>query len=226
MVILIAIGKATGGPGSIGFFLLCAVVGMLVRRMGPRWRRLTSLGFVLLVGSYLVLSLPIVANSLADSVTSYRPLESLSSLQGVDTLVVLDGDNRRGRVREARRVFDGIKPERVIVSGSTWLLDALIEAGIPEERVTHETQSATTLEQLQMLRTDGLGTSALVASRLQMPRIAMLAKTVGILPELVPASIDIEPPTSGMRRFIPAYIALRVSRDALYELMALAYYGQ
>jgi hypothetical protein len=52
----------------------------------------------------------------------------------------------------------------------------------------------------------------------------MLAKTVGILPELVPASIDIEPPTSGVRRFIPAYIALRVSRDALYEHAALLYY--
>jgi hypothetical protein len=49
----------------------------------------------------------------------------------VKTLAVLDGDNRRGRVRESKRLFDAISLRRVMVSGGSWLPEAMIEAGVP-----------------------------------------------------------------------------------------------
>jgi hypothetical protein len=66
--------------------------------------------------------------------------------------------------------------------------------------------------------------AALVASRLQMPRIAALVFAARLPIVLAPSPIDDEPPMSGWRRWVPTYIALRVSRDAIYEHVALRYY--
>ena len=223
--IFIALAKKVGGPGSIGFFNACLLVGLLIGWIGPRTRRVSRVWILLLVVAYLVLSLPIVANGIADSLTSYRPLSDLSGLKGVKTLVVLDGDNRRGRVREAKRLFDGLGPDRVIVSGGDWLFDAVRASGIPPERITAESGARTTLEQIEMLD-EALrsGPLVVVASRLQMPRIARFAQEMQLPLLLAPSAIDTEPPTSGLRQVIPRYIALRVSRDALYEHAALIYY--
>ena len=150
--VLISALKPIGGPGSVGFFILCVVLALAIRFFGKAGRRLSRVWLITLVVGYLVLSLPITANYLADRLTSYRPLADLSQLQGVDTLVVLDGDNRRGRVREAKRVFDSAQPRRVIVSGNTWLVDAVIEAGIPADRVAHESRARNTWEQIEALR--------------------------------------------------------------------------
>jgi uncharacterized SAM-binding protein YcdF (DUF218 family) len=194
-------------------------------RLGNRWRRFSLWWFAVLIGSYLVLSLPVVANRIADGLPSYQPIADVASLKEVDTLIVLDGDNRRGRVREAKRVFDAVQPRRVIVSGSSWLRDATVEAGIPTAIVGHETHSKNTLEQLGALLQGSTGRVVLIASRLQMPRIRFFAAAMGVHAAFVPSAIDTEPPTSGVRLLIPTYVALRVSRDAMYELAALRYYS-
>jgi hypothetical protein len=41
---------------------------------------------------------------------------------------------------------------------------------------------------------------------------------------LLPSAVDAEPPTAGTDRFVPSYLALRLSRDAIYEHAALVYY--
>jgi uncharacterized SAM-binding protein YcdF (DUF218 family) len=223
---IVAAAKTIGGPGSIGFFVFCALAAWSMTFVGPRGRKVGRGGLLLLVAGYAALSVPLVANQLADGATSFHPLTDLGRLAGAQTLVVLDGDNRRGRVRETKRVFDAVQPRRVIVSGSSWLHDALQEAGVPEDRIVWETRSRTTRQQLTNLR-DIIGSdrTVLIASRLQMPRVAALARTLSLPILLAPSSIDTEPPTSGGWLVVPTPTALWASRDALYERVALAYYG-
>jgi hypothetical protein len=51
-----------------------------------------------------------------------------------------------------------------------------------------------------------------------------MARAMGLDIQTVPSPIDDEPPRTGIKRVVPSYIGLRVSRDALYEHMAIAYY--
>jgi hypothetical protein len=66
--------------------------------------------------------------------------------------------------------------------------------------------------------------AAIVVSRLQMPRVAAMARAAGLDIILVPSPMDVEPPVKGLRYFLPSLAALTLSRDALYELAALPYY--
>src|SRR5262245_29486118 len=210
--------KAIGGPGSIGFLAICSALGALVSRTVPRARRFARAWLLFVYSTYIVLGLPVVANLIGDSVSSYTPLASFSELRDTDTLVVLDGDNRIGRLREARRVFDAISPKRVVVSGPPWLTDFMLEAGFPAERLITDPEVTTTLDQIhnlpRLLRDGQAHRVVIVASRLQMPRVAALAQAVDLPATLAPSPIDEEPPTAGLGLFIPQYRALRVSRDA------------
>ncbi len=224
MTLLIEAAKAIGGPGSIG--LLCAVVGAGPGDSGDLagekchgrcWRRCLAL--------YLILSLPPVAHRLAETLTSHQPLTDLAPLTGVRTILVLDGDNRRGRVGEAKRLFDALHPDRVVVSGETWIVDAIVEIGIPRDRITHESESRNTREQIDLLRKWPPRSVVIVASRFQMPRIVAFLGSAASDVYLAPSPADIEISTlSSIQWVIPRYSALRISRDALYELAALYYY--
>jgi uncharacterized SAM-binding protein YcdF (DUF218 family) len=146
----------------------------------------------------------------------------------IDQLVVLDGDNRVGRVKLTREIFDTRPPQRVWVLGDVWIANALRDAGIPNDKLTHEIGAGTTREQIArvtaLVHSNPRTSFAVVASRLQMPRIAALFRAGGLSVALLASPVDAEPPTSGARVFVPSYAALRVSRDAFYEVVALAYY--
>ena len=202
-------------------------------RRGRSWPRRPAplselwLIFVLLL-VYLVLGVPWVANALAKGVSEYRPVCDQSVLAGAGILVVLHGDNAQGRVREASRLFERIAPPVVVVCGSHKFLEAILDAGIPANRVRHEWMSTTTQEQIATLARwiDGEESRrvVLVASLLHMTRVAALANAQGFHPVLAPSPVDIEPPTSGFWQFVPTYASLMVSRDAIYEYAALASY--
>ena len=66
--------------------------------------------------------------------------------------------------------------------------------------------------------------AVIVVSRLQLPRVKAIAASQGLALVFVASPIDVEPPTGGAWGFGPSYASLRVSRDAIYELAALAYY--
>lgn len=225
---LLSILKTIGGPGSIGFLAVCSAVGLVLSRWSPRTRRIGRAWLLSLCFAYVALGLPVVANLISGTLSSYRPLSDLTSLRGTDVIVVLDGDNRRERVRETWRLFEAISPRWVIVSGAEWLTDRLMEAGIPRDRLLADREGSTTLLQIRrlprLLRERGDVRAVVIASRLQMPRVAALIGASGLSPALAPSSCDAEPPTSGMRIFIPTYTALRVSRDAIYEHFAIGYY--
>jgi hypothetical protein len=218
--------KATIGPASIPFLVLCTVIGLLVIYVWPKRRALGRAWLTAVYASYLVLGVPVVAQAIAGSLSAYRPLTDRSALDGIQSLIVLDGDNRRGRADEALKIWAAASPGQVVVSGEEWLIDKLTEAGVPRQRIRHESAAQNTREQIDWMKgfLAGQSSSAVIASRLQMPRVAALARASALTPALAPSPVDVEPPTTGAWRFVPSYFALRLSRDAIYEHAALVYY--
>jgi len=226
---LLSIVKPIDAPGSIPFLFLALAAG-LVLRFG--WRRTRAIGFAWLVGVvvlYLILAMPLVANGIASSLPG-AALTATPNIGPLDTLVVFDGDNRRGRVHAAAELFGHLHPQAIWVLGreADWLRNELPNAGVPSGVIRMDQATGTTREQVAWVeryvgREPRLHL-AIVVSRLQVPRVWGLLARGGIAVPLVGGPIDDEPPVGGARLLVPTYIALRVSRDALYEHVALAYY--
>jgi uncharacterized SAM-binding protein YcdF (DUF218 family) len=66
--------------------------------------------------------------------------------------------------------------------------------------------------------------AAIVASRLHTPRVTAIAKQLRMNVVVVPSPVDAEPTNSGAKRWLPSLAGLRLSRDGLYERIAVAYY--
>ena len=191
--------------------------------MWPRNRRLAFSWLSALTAGYIVLALPLTAKAISNRLPEFH---SAVISKPVDTVVVLDGDNRRGRVLEAAKVDVAAAPNRVWVLGNDWMVEPLIQTGVAPARISHD-ESATTRDQMawikQLLERQN-GRTVVIASRLQAPRIAALASTNHLALSVIASPIDTEPPTAGIGLVWPTYVALRVSRDAIYEHAALVYY--
>jgi uncharacterized SAM-binding protein YcdF (DUF218 family) len=216
--------KHIGGSGFLGFFWLCVFLGVLLLFVSPRTRRFAKHWLLWISGVYLVLGLPVVAHTIARALPAVVPQPGRSA----DVLIVLDGDNRRGRLQTTLEYLQTRKPKSFWVMGEEWLIEELQRAGYPRQTFGHETETSTTREQMAWVaRFVGERPTqrvAVVASRLQMPRVEALARAARIDVQLVASPLDVEPATHGWRLFLPAYSGLRASRDALYEIVALAYY--
>ena len=219
--------KSALTPGSIPCFVLCLLLWLFLKYAWPRRRRLAWAWLAATMLVYFLLALPLVANAIVARLPAVPQADITPGLP-VGTLVVLDGDNRVGRVESALRVYRTATVRAVIVLGEDWIRGELDRAGIPPDRLTRVLGPATTGGQMSWIaehaqpRPDG--PTVVIASRLQLPRVAALARARGLTALLIGAPIDDEPPTQGAMRVIPSYIALRASRDALYEHAALAYY--
>ena len=213
--------KLLGAPGSIPFLILSVLAGLgLVRRRGTRRAGMAWLAAV--ASGYLTLALPPVARAIVDALPLVAPPQS-----GVDVLIVIDGDNRRGRAREVQRVILERSPDVVWVLGDRWILDALKEAGVSKSLVRHDQTARTTraqIDQVEAIAAAASGRVVIISSRLQAPRVAALVRARHLDVAVLPSPIDVEPPSAGLAKYLPAYAALRASRDALYEHAALAYY--
>jgi len=181
------------------------------------------------ISAYLVLATPVAAHRIADVLTQYRPVPEITRLPTADVVITLGGDNVRGRASETLRAHAAWPSARIVLFGDDWLLEHLLGGGIPPGLVTHDPRPPNTLGQMVAVR-DYLRahphevTAAVVASRLQMPRIAAIADTMRLRITLLPSPADVEPPRAGAGRWLPRYTALRISRDAIYEHAALIYY--
>ncbi len=224
---LVAAGKLVGPPGSTRFLLACTVVGLFVAHVWPRKRRLGYRALGAIVGAYGLLSLPVVSGALSHELPDARPAD-LQTLHGLDLLFVLDGDNRDGRVREMARLYRAESPTTVWVIGDRTLLEQVLDAHIPQRQIAYHYGEWNTRAQMarveQVLDAMPGARSAIVTSRLQMPRIEGLAACQGLSLVFAPSPVDVEPPTSGLPAVLPNRAALAVSRDALYEQAALFYY--
>jgi uncharacterized SAM-binding protein YcdF (DUF218 family) len=223
---LLTLLKFFAAPGTPGFLAMTVAIGLVAMFVWPRNRRLGRLWLIGVAATHIGLAMPVVANAIAEGLPRV-PGAASAGASRVNMLIVLDGDNRRGRARIAAE-FYAKDPLTIWVLGDSWIMVPLIESGIPSYRISLDTNTATTREQMvrvgQLMAGRPERDTAVVASRLQLPRIAALAAIDHLSVQLVPSPVDIEPPVSGLLRFVPTYVAMRVSRDALYEHAALAYY--
>ena len=228
---LLSVGKPIDAPGSIEFLFLCLGIGLCFWLIWPRNGRLARRWLMSVFILYLVLALPITAKTIAGQLPAIGTDAVWDPLTPIDALVIFDGDNRRGRVRAAAMAFTQSKPQTTWVLGSEalWFEPELPLVGIPASAVQFDSSTLNTRDQIawveRRIAAQPGARVAVVASRLQAPRIDGMFRVAGLTSvSLVPAPIDIEPPVSGAALLVPAHSALRVSRDALYEHMALAYY--
>ena len=70
-----------------------------------------------------------------------------------------------------------------------------------------------------------MGRAAILVSSLQAPRARLLARQAGLAVPVLAAPLDDELTPEGMGRFVPSFKALAITRDAIYEVAALRYYG-
>lgn len=219
--------KSIGGPGSIRLLILIVAVGVLFHYWKPSCRRIVRRGIAIAVVAYGVMALPVVATMIANQL----PLvvtSALTSLGRLDALLIIDGDNRLGRARTSAAIVVEHSPTRVLLFGDEAMRDLLVEAGIPENRIElDESGSNTRLQVAAVTRLYAARPlkTALVASRLQMPRIASLVREHPFDVLLISSPADREPPTGGgLSQFLPRLGALNLTRDAIYEHVALMYY--
>ena len=219
--------KAIDAPGSIPFFVLCLAIGLLLRFVWPRRRGVARTWLALLIGAYLLLALPWVARTLEAQLPAVDS-SYLWNGEPIQTLIVFDGDNRRGRVERARQMYDLRKPGEVWLLGNAWMWDAMWRSGIPYDLIHHTDTTPTTRAQigwtLEYVAKHPSTSVALVASRLQVPRIVALLRAANLDVPVVTAPVDDEPPAHGLWQLVPTYLALRISRDTLYEHAALWHY--
>jgi len=223
----IGIAKIIGGPGSLGFFAVSCCVGLL---LSYGWPKRPPVGRAWLLGTsliYIVLGFPVVAHSIAGSLPPVTAA-NLTTVGKLDELIVLGGDNEEGRVAEAVDAWQALKPDVVLVLGDEMLARRLNGAGIPAARIRRNDAPATTRAQMEWvaaeLRARPVRAGALVASRLQMPRVIAVARMYGLHLLYLASPLDHDPAMSGVWSLIPSYEALQLSRDALYECAALGYY--
>jgi len=218
----------SGGPAFEWFFLFCVLLGLLVRWWRPAAARAVRRSLLALACAYLVLSLPFIANLIAGWLPAVPTVTHPASPGPVDVLVVMDGDNRRGRARAGIEVNAAATPREVWVMGDGWLVEELSAGGVPRNRIFHDAFLPTTRDQLTSLaglvaRRPG-STVAVIVSRLQAARMARLLEQSHLSVRLIPSPVDVELASTGALAFVPTFDALHLSRDAIYEHAALRYY--
>lgn len=173
---LTAIVKAAFIPGSMPFLLLGVIAALLLLLLGKLIRPAVWL-LTMLVGFYVVLSLPAVSTVLIAALApDVPPLVTAEGARGARVVVVLGNGvvtyEAHGHqvhqmlrrttyaVLEGARLYDLIHPAWVITSGgipnsssqkapeSVVLRDALAQLGIPPSKILLESDSRNTAEQI------------------------------------------------------------------------------
>jgi uncharacterized SAM-binding protein YcdF (DUF218 family) len=242
-------------PANIACVLLLLAPGTALLFVPPlaRWGRRWVAAVVI---GYAVLSSQAGATLLSRTLGGgYRPLESAGEAHGAQAIVVLGGGsvNLRAagrqlssvtmeaglRVLEAARLFDLLKGPLVIASGgiterddgaapeSAALQRALVDLGVPADRILVESQSKNTREEAlvikRMLAERGLTRFVLVTSPLHMRRSILAFEQQGLHP--IPSPSQLVPEgASGRTALFPNHLWLRIGDAVLYEWVARGYY--
>jgi uncharacterized SAM-binding protein YcdF (DUF218 family) len=212
--------------GTLHLLALCCAVGLLLRIAGFRraarsWLFVTYLTFV--IGG-----IPAVAHQLASGIPAAAPMLDVGPFANTDVLVVLDGDNPDGRIREAAAIVRAAHPRIVVVSGPSVLADRLAAEGVPLNRLVMETEAGTTREQIafagQFIHQAHALTPTLVVSCLSVARVEGLLRKARLDIRVAGSDFDEPVPEHGYRRWLPSFRSLSLSRYSLYEILALRYY--
>lgn len=219
--------KFIGGPGSSGFFIAVALTIVIALRCWPARRRWAIAAFAMLVTFYGVLALPPVGIGLVDALPE-SPEPSGEAIRNIRALVVFDGDNRLGRQRRTHQVLRQASPQVVWILGPEHLVADARVALVPPTRLHQDATTWNTAAQVERVKHVAAEwppmTTAVIASRIQMPRIAALFDAAGLAVLLVPSGLDRAVAVSGPDSLLPSFAALAASREAIYEHAALGWY--
>lgn len=236
-------------------FALTAV--LLVLLWWPSTRLIARTAVTALAAALLLMSMPAIPyavdQALVDDrafVASDLPDARAVVLMGAATTTVLGrAEDLRiltpvaaARVLETARVFRALKQPWVISSGgmtapsrarqppSLAMRDALVELGIPPDRIITESKSRTTYEEAvfitPLLKQLGAEPFVLVTSQSHMPRARHVFLAQGVRP--IPAPAPDFPPAfgleAGLTPFRPDSEGLRLSGALLHEWVGYGYY--
>lgn len=169
-------------PGSIEFLMAGTLLASLLLLIpSPRFRRLARVLVIGLATTYLLLSLPIVADAIvAASAAGFSPVQAADA-GGASVVVVLDGGGRHISIADRStdvpdpatvlRAFEAIRVYRLLPSGA-WaivsaggfgdasqqkregsaLRDELVRGGVPADRIVTDTTSRSTVEHTRFVR--------------------------------------------------------------------------
>ena len=249
--------KAYFIPGSGTFLLLGLLVGVVLIYSSASTRKWGDALLGALAVLYLLLSMPIVARGLEHALLDgSQPLREASEANGAQTIVVLAGgsvtyraqggeinelsDATSLRVLEAVRLFELLGEADVLVSGgagedvgiltpeSIPMLEELVAAGVPMDRIRLESQSGSTREQAVklsgLMSASGNPTFVLVTSPIHMRRSLAAMRAEGLDPVPSPSAQHSEGHVVISGGLIPHPSALDASEAALREALALGYY--
>jgi uncharacterized SAM-binding protein YcdF (DUF218 family) len=236
-------------PGSLQFLLLGLTVAavLLAARRTAAWGRRALLALLAL---YFVLSLQGTSDLLIRGLSSRRPLSQASEARGADTVVVLGNGvvriqlGARGlymmnpqttyNALEAARVYALLGASRIVASGgpsednrgseADAIAAALVDLGVPADRIITENNSHNTAQQARAvaaaLRERGTQRFVLVTAPEHMRRAKGVFVTLGLDPIPSPSAIDY----GGPPFWRPTRYALQGSHNAIYEYLAWGWY--
>jgi uncharacterized SAM-binding protein YcdF (DUF218 family) len=254
MAPILFIVKAYLVPGSPMFLIIAIGVGLalLARPRLAAWGRRW---LVAVAVSHAVLAVPVVSGLLQRGLGRTSPIRSAAEAGGARTIVVLGTGvvtvgpgaeaidlpsvSTASNIAEAARLYRLLGGPRVIASGgippggagerpeAQVMRPFLRQLGVADADITLEPTSINTLQQAHHVAAMlPRGTPVvLVTVPTHMPRAAGLFRAQGLT--VVPAVSDSTEPEirTWMAPVVPNRYALRGSEMALYELLALTYYG-
>ena len=250
--------KAYLVPGSATFLLIFATIGIAMAYGRERIARAGRILLTSLLILYWVMATPLVARALETILRDgYTPQELSDDISDIDALVILGGGSVTHsvddteintlstpsalRILEGLRLYPALDDPLVIVSGginervgrmtpeSYPLRDALLEAGIPEDRILMESTSRNTYEQAvnlaPLLEANGIERFIMVTSETHMRRSMLVFEARGLNPVASTAPQRAEGQNLSRWGFLPDEEALDASRDGMREVMALVFYA-
>ncbi len=246
-------------PGSSFFLLAGMTLAILLRLLGGSKRREWLVLLLALSVLYWSLSVPRISSQLEAGLDrGFVSLSAEADPPEVDAIVVLGGGSatyRSGaeeldvlsdasalRALEAARIYKRMAAPLVVVSGGTGsrgpaqnpdssgLRSALIELGVPADRIIEESESRNTYEQAVLLRdllpARGAEEFVLVTSRSHMWRSVRTFEAQGLnpIPSVAPDRSEGWNRQAGLG-LIPSTESLQTSQVALREYFGLVYYS-
>ncbi len=242
-------------PGSMEFLLAGLIAGVLLSALpepSPRWGRRW---LAVLATAYFLMSAPLAADWLMAGLRQGHGQLNPATTRATTIAVLGNGvltDEADGRqvdrlgpetsfcLLEAARLYSSLDDPLIIVSGgiadpevqrtpeSVVMRRALIDLGVPADRILLESSSRNTREQVlnlaDVLQFRRIEEFILVASPSQIRRAMALFDRAALRPVPSVSAIEYGGGDDDGWRLAPSAAALRGSWQANYEYLALAYY--
>jgi uncharacterized SAM-binding protein YcdF (DUF218 family) len=244
-------------PGSFSFFLLGTLLGIVLLYLDERRARWGKRWLAALIVTYTLMATPFVASGLEKILQGNLGNQPFEQEGGkVDAVVVLGGggasyiagdseisvmsESSALRLIEGLRIFEELDAGWIVVSGgenhrsglltaeSETMHDALVDLGIPPDRILLEKGSANTHDQAVNLRplfkANNIKRFVLVTSPTHMRRAYLTFVHSGYDPVPAAALEHSQSIDTFNDALIPNLGALDASRNVMRELLGLFYY--